>query len=96
MDFQLVFIIITSIVGFYNFLKVGLAFQSASKQEHQMETNVVYALYIRLILNSLLLGLALGSLFVEWENIRGSWIVLPCFSLLFLFGSIRYVRALKT
>jgi hypothetical protein len=96
MDLRLAFIIIASIIGMYNFIKVGLVFQSAFRQELQIETKDVRALYIRLILNSLLLGFALGSLLVDWENIGGSWIALPCFSIVFLFGSIRFVRALKS
>ena len=96
MNLRLAFIIIASIIGTYNFIKVGLVFQSAFRQEHKLETNVVRALYTRLILNSLLLGFAVGSLFVDWENIGRSWIALPCFSIVFLFGSIRLVRALTT
>lgn len=96
MDLRLAFIITASIIGIYNFIKVGLVFQAASKQEHTLETNVVRVLYVRLILNSLLLGLAVGSLFIDWENIGRSWIGIPCFSVLFLFGSIRFVRVLKS
>ena len=96
MDLRLVIVIMASVIGMYNFVKVGLAFQSASRQEHKIETNIVRTLYIRLILNSLLLGFAVGSLFIDWENMGGSWIALPCFSILFLFGSIRLVKVLKT
>lgn len=96
MDLRLAFIIIATIIGTYNYIKVGLVFQSAVRQEHKIETNVVRALYIRLILSSLLLGFAVGSLFVDWENIDRSWIALPCFSIVFLFGAIRLVQVLKT
>ncbi|MCA9917920.1 MAG: hypothetical protein KC445_08215 [Anaerolineales bacterium] len=90
------FIIIAFLVGGYSLLKAGLALQSIFRQEQKVEDKVAHVIYFRLVLSSLLLGSAVASLFVNWSHFDGSWIALPCFNVLFLFGTMRLVQASKS
>lgn len=94
MNFLLVIIIISGIGGGYNLFKIGKTFQLENKKKPK-DLQKIRKLYFRLILNSLVFGVPLGALFVNsWSQINGSWIALPCFSTVFMLGSIRYLKAL--
>lgn len=93
LNFQVVLVVVVFVVGIFILFKDIVTLQSIRTQKHDVKSKHVRKLTIRLMMTSLILGLTLGSVLVEWDYSNGAWIALPCFGGSFLFGIIRAIKA---